>query len=181
MLCGRLGGHDGRRSSVCVAVQVEQGYIRALPSVDCGRVNTGDPKEAIDFFLWGIERAPSDHVAIIFSGLGISPEYVREHLVVDAGRSGAEESDARALQQLLQSSEETETAQQKVVSFGRSLGEDILQDRADRLLDEHGEATRRQPPGAFVHPVSGVHHTNLFTRPQTRDFLRRHLLEQPHR
>ncbi len=76
------------------------GASAPLSSVDCGRVNTGDPKEAIDFFLWGIEHAPSDHVAIIFSGLGIAPEYVREHLAVDAGRSGTEESDARVLQKL---------------------------------------------------------------------------------
>ncbi|CBE69122.1 MAG: CHAT domain-containing protein [Candidatus Methylomirabilis oxygeniifera] len=77
-----------------------KGASSPLSSVDCGRVNTGDPKTAIDFFLWGIEHAPSDHVAIILSGLGISPEYVREHLAVDAGRSGAEEIDARVLQKL---------------------------------------------------------------------------------
>ncbi len=45
------------------------------------RVDTGDPQSAIDFLLWGIKRAPSDHVAVIISGLGLHPRYVRSILM----------------------------------------------------------------------------------------------------
>ena len=49
------------------------------------RVNTGEPSEAVQFLLWGIEHAPSEHVAVIFSGLGISPRYVRQRLRAPTG------------------------------------------------------------------------------------------------
>ncbi len=61
------------------------------PNFRKARVNTGDPKEAIDFFRWGIERAPSDHVALIFSGLGINPQYVRQYLSLRGKREGEDE------------------------------------------------------------------------------------------
>lgn len=44
------------------------------------RVNTGDPLELRRFLLWGVEQAPSEHVAVILSGLGINPKYVRDNL-----------------------------------------------------------------------------------------------------
>jgi len=61
-----------------------EGPVNGEPPPDCTldhvRVNTDDPSEAVQFLLWGIEQAPSKHVAIIFSGLGISPCYVHQHL-----------------------------------------------------------------------------------------------------
>lgn len=52
------------------------------------RVNTGDPREAINFLQWGIEQAPSDRIAVIFSGLGINPAYVAELLIPQEARTG---------------------------------------------------------------------------------------------
>ena len=50
------------------------------PSFDNIRVNTGDPQEALKFLRWGIEQAPADHVAVVFSGMGINPAYVAQIL-----------------------------------------------------------------------------------------------------
>jgi hypothetical protein len=57
-------------------------------------VNTGDPSEAVKFLLWGIQQAPSRQVAVIFSGLGIGPQYVRDCLSLDG--SSPKDSDRRS-------------------------------------------------------------------------------------
>ncbi len=64
------------------------------------RINTGNSDEAIEFFQWGIERAPSEHVAMIFSGLGISPHYVAEILERDNDFGNAEAKRRLATQNL---------------------------------------------------------------------------------
>lgn len=51
------------------------------PSLNKARVNTGDPKEAIEFFRWGMTQFPTERVAIIFSGLGIDPKYVEQRVL----------------------------------------------------------------------------------------------------
>lgn len=72
----------------------------ASSPVDNINVNTGDVLEAEKFFQWGIRQAPSNRVALILSGLGISPSYVRGHLPAnpEGGRPG--EPDSRIQQQL---------------------------------------------------------------------------------
>jgi CHAT domain-containing protein len=70
------------------------------PALDNVRVNTGEPAEAVTFFQWGIEQAPSKHVAVIFSGLGISPSYVRQHLPQAEGPASGPDIDTRVQQQL---------------------------------------------------------------------------------
>ena len=69
-------------------------------TLDHVRVNTGEPAEAIKFLLWGIEQAPSEHVAVIFSGLGISPHYVRQRLLSSPGAPGEQVTDTQVQQQL---------------------------------------------------------------------------------
>src|SRR5262245_55521287 len=46
-------------------------------------VNTGRYEEAVRFLRWGLKQAPSRHVAVVFSGLGINPEYVRQLLQLE--------------------------------------------------------------------------------------------------
>lgn len=70
------------------------------PSLAHVRVNTGEPAEAIQFLLWGLAQAPSKHVAVIFSGLGISPDYVRQRLHAAAGASASRLLESQVQQQL---------------------------------------------------------------------------------
>ncbi len=66
-------------------------------SFDNVRVNTGDPREALKFLRWGVEKAPADHVAVVFSGMGINPAYVYQILLpVD------DVSDERSTSELLE-------------------------------------------------------------------------------
>ncbi|HXF03991.1 MAG TPA: CHAT domain-containing protein [Blastocatellia bacterium] len=50
------------------------------PTMHLGRINTGEPKVAVDFLLWGIEHAPADHIAVVFGSPGINPYYLLENL-----------------------------------------------------------------------------------------------------
>lgn len=59
------------------------------PDATLGRVNTGRPAEAIEFLLWGIEQAPSEHIAVIFNGPGINPNDLAQNLS-RKGRAEAE-------------------------------------------------------------------------------------------
>lgn len=70
------------------------------PDASLGRINTGDPKPAIDFFLWGIENAPSERVAVILNGPGINPNYLVENLPHKNG-SGAKTDLAKWAEQQL--------------------------------------------------------------------------------
>ena len=69
---------EGARRYVLPKGPVAAESLQADETLDRVRVNTGEPAEALKFFLWGIERAPSQHVMLIFSGLGINPRYVRQ-------------------------------------------------------------------------------------------------------
>lgn len=53
---------------------------RPEPTLHLGRINTGEPKEAVDFLLWGIEQAPADHIAVVLGSPGINPFYLVENL-----------------------------------------------------------------------------------------------------
>ena len=37
-----------------------------------GSINTGSERTAVDFLSWGLEQCPSEHVAVIFAGIGIA-------------------------------------------------------------------------------------------------------------
>lgn len=69
-------------------------------TLDRVRINTGEPAEAVQFLLWGIEQAPSQHVAVLFSGLGISPSYVRQRLLLSEGTTENTAIDTKVQQQL---------------------------------------------------------------------------------
>ena len=69
-------------------------------TLDNVRVNTGEPSEAVKFLLWGLEHAPSERVAVIFSGLGISPSYVRQRLLLSSEVIEEQAIDAQIQQQL---------------------------------------------------------------------------------
>jgi len=68
--------------------------------LDNVRINTGEPSEAVKFLLWGLEQAPSERVAVIFSGLGISPSYVRQRLLSSPEATEAQAIDTQVQQQL---------------------------------------------------------------------------------
>lgn len=78
---------EGARRYVLPEGPSDEKKLAADKTLDKVRVNTGEPAEALKFFLWGIERAPSQRVALIFSGLGISPQYVRQQSSAEAGSS----------------------------------------------------------------------------------------------
>ena len=69
---------EGARRYVLPEGPVAADTLRADETLDRVRVNTGEPAEALKFFLWGIDRAPSQRVVLVFSGLGINPRYIRE-------------------------------------------------------------------------------------------------------
>jgi CHAT domain-containing protein len=69
-------------------------------TLDNVRVNTGEPSEAVKFLLWGLEHAPSEHVAVIFAGLGISPSYVRQRLLLSSEATTEQAIDTQVQQEL---------------------------------------------------------------------------------
>ena len=69
-------------------------------TLDNVRVNTGEPSEAVKFLLWGLEHAPSERVAVIFAGLGISPSYVRQRLLLSSEATAGQAIDTQVQQEL---------------------------------------------------------------------------------
>ena len=65
-----------------------------------GRVNTGDPREAVAFLRWGIEQAPSERVVVIFNGPGINPNYLAQNLSRKGGTEIEYDLAARVEQRL---------------------------------------------------------------------------------
>lgn len=87
---------DGARRYLLPEGPVEQPQADA----NLGRVNTGDPAEAVKFLLWGIKQAPSEHVAVIFNGPGINPNYLAQNLARQDGTETESELAARVTKQL---------------------------------------------------------------------------------
>jgi len=106
-------------------------------------VNTGVPKNAIEFLQWGVQQAPAERVAVVLSGLGINPDYAARLLTPQESHENAAKLGER-IQERLFSLCHDQTSHDALEAHQLSEIFEPIADELDRQAAGEGDARRRR-------------------------------------